>query len=94
MSAASQLFLHGFGQRYDLPIALPVYLFAAAAVVVLSFLMVVLFAGERQGQRAVSYPRRELRFLPQRATIPATVTALRQPDRLRTRLVQSGSTFF
>ena len=63
MRAGSQLFLHGFGQRYDLPIALPVYLFAAAAVVVLSFLMVVLFAGERQGQRAVSYPRRELRFL-------------------------------
>ena len=39
------VFLHGFGQRYDLPGPLFLYLFAAAGVVVLSFVMVVLFGG-------------------------------------------------
>jgi hypothetical protein len=57
------VFLHGFGARYDLPASLSVYLFAAAAVVAISFVMVVVFAGERVGERAVQYPRRELRFL-------------------------------
>ena len=57
------LFLHGFGVRYDLPISLPLYLFAAGAVVAVSFVMVAVFAGEKVGERAVQYPRRELRFL-------------------------------
>ncbi|MDQ6918691.1 MAG: hypothetical protein M3Z98_04950 [Candidatus Dormibacteraeota bacterium] len=52
------LFLHGFGARYDLPGPLFLYLFAAAGVVVLSFVMVVLFAGDKLGEEAVSYPRR------------------------------------
>ena len=51
------LFLHGFGARYDLPGPLLLYLFAAAGVVVLSFVMVVLFAGDRLGEEAVAYPR-------------------------------------
>ena len=34
---------HGFGQRYDLPLPLSLYLFGAAAVVVLSFLVFALF---------------------------------------------------
>jgi hypothetical protein len=55
MSAA--LFLHGFGQRYDLPGPLFLYLFAAAGVVVVSFVMVVLFAGDKLGEEAVAYPR-------------------------------------
>lgn len=55
-----EVFLHGFGQRYDLPIPLAIYLFAAAGVVVLSFVMVVLLAGERLGAEAVAHPRRPL----------------------------------
>jgi hypothetical protein len=51
------VFLHGFGQRYDLPGPLFLYLFAAAGVVVLSFVMVVLFAGDALGEEAVEYPR-------------------------------------
>jgi hypothetical protein len=57
------VFLHGFGVRYDLPASLSLYLFAAAAVVAISFVMVVVFAGERVGERAVQYPRREVRSL-------------------------------
>jgi hypothetical protein len=55
--------LHGFGVRYDLPISLALYLYAAAGVVVVSFVMVALFAGDRVGARAISYPRRESRLL-------------------------------
>ena len=51
------IFLHGFGARYDLPISLALYLYAAAGVVVVSFVMVALFAGDRLGDRAVRYPR-------------------------------------
>ena len=57
------LFLHGFGVRYELPAALSLYLFVAAAVVAVSFVMVVVFAAEKVGEQAVQYPRRELRFL-------------------------------
>lgn len=53
----TRLFLHGFGQRYDLPGPLFLYLFAAAGVVVLSFVVVVLFAGDELGEEAVEYPR-------------------------------------
>jgi len=53
----SRLFLHGFGARYDLQGPLFLYLFAAAGVVVLSFVMVVLFAGDKLGEEAVSYPQ-------------------------------------
>jgi hypothetical protein len=49
--------LHAFGPRYDLPISLALYLYAAAGVVVVSFVMVALFAGDRTGDRAVRYPR-------------------------------------
>ena len=38
------ILLHGFGQRYDLPIGLALYLFAAGGVVLISFVLVVLFA--------------------------------------------------
>ena len=53
-------YLHGFGARYDLPIALSLYISAAAAVVVVSFLLVAVFAGGRLGEEAVRYPRRDL----------------------------------
>ena len=52
-----RFFLHGFGQRYDLSGPLFLYLFAAAGVVVLSFVMVVLFGGDKVGQDAVAYTR-------------------------------------
>jgi hypothetical protein len=52
-----RLFLHGFGARYDLQGPLFLYLFAAAGVVVLTFVMVVLFAGDKLGEEAVAYPR-------------------------------------
>jgi hypothetical protein len=52
------ILLHGFGQRYDLPISLALYLYAAAGVVVISFVLVYLFAGEQVGAKATQYPRR------------------------------------
>jgi hypothetical protein len=57
------LFLHGFGQRYDLPIGLALYLYAAGGVVFLSFILVVLFAGDQVGARATAYPRRAVSWL-------------------------------
>jgi len=57
------VFLHGFGPRYDLPGPLFLYLFAAAGVVVVSFVMVVLFAGDKIGEEAVAYPRRRAPWL-------------------------------
>ena len=56
-------FLHGFGARYDLQGPLFLYLFAAAGVVVVSFVMVVLFAGDKLGEEAVAYPRRHAAWL-------------------------------
>jgi hypothetical protein len=49
---------HGFGQRYDLPLPLSLYLFGTAAAVVLSFVVVGLFARHAPGVR--SYPRIDL----------------------------------
>ena len=57
------ILLHGFGQRYDLPIGLALYLFAAGGVVFISFVLVVLFAGEQVGAKAIEYPRRALPWL-------------------------------
>lgn len=62
MSSAA-IFLHGFGQRYDLPISLALYLYAAGGVVVISFVLVVLFAGDQVGARAVAYPKRAVSVL-------------------------------
>ena len=60
---SAQILLHGFGQRYDLPIGLALYLFAAGGVVFISFVLVVLFAGDQVGARAIEYPRRALPWL-------------------------------
>src|SRR5262249_61863006 len=49
---------HGFGQRYDLPIPLSFYLAGAAAVVVVTFLIVALFV--REVPRAHAAPRIDL----------------------------------
>jgi len=55
--------LHAFGQRYDLPISLALYLYAAAGVVVISFVMVAVLAGDRLGEKAVRYPTRPAPWL-------------------------------
>jgi hypothetical protein len=60
---AAGIFLHGFGARYDLPISLALYLSAAAGVVVISFVLVVLFAGDQVGPKALQYPRRPVKRL-------------------------------
>ncbi|HLF22782.1 MAG TPA: hypothetical protein VI565_02595, partial [Burkholderiales bacterium] len=49
---------HGFGQRYDLPLPLSLYLFGAAAAIVVSFIIVGLFVRDRP--RAQTYPRLDL----------------------------------
>ena len=64
------IFLHGFGPRYDLPAPLFWYLFAAGGVVVVSFVLVVVFAGDQVGARAVQYPRR---------AVPALLPIARSP---------------
>jgi hypothetical protein len=63
MNLAFAILLHGFGPRYDLPIARALYLYAAGGVVFISFVLVVLFAGERVGDKAITYPRREVPWL-------------------------------
>jgi len=64
------ILLHGFGPRYDLPIARALYLYAAGGVVFLSFVLVVLFAGERVGSKAIEYPRRAAPWLLRLARSP------------------------
>jgi hypothetical protein len=54
------ILLHGFGLRYDLPISLALYLYAAAGVVVISFVLVALFTGDQVGAKALQYPRRSM----------------------------------
>src|SRR6266705_2188957 len=53
--AATSAAAHGFGQRYDLPLPLSLYLFGTASAVVLSFVVAGLFM--RQPSQAQSYPR-------------------------------------
>jgi hypothetical protein len=57
------ILLHGFGPRYDLPAPLLYYIFAAGGVVLISFVLVVVFAGDQLGAKAVQYPRRVMPFL-------------------------------
>ena len=46
---------HGFGQRYDLPIPLPFWVFGAGATILLSFALVAVFARGTAG--SFRYPR-------------------------------------
>lgn len=50
---------HGFGQRYDLPVPLWLYLYGAAGTVALSFLLISLFVGEKHTLHN-GYPRYNL----------------------------------
>jgi hypothetical protein len=63
VTLAIGILLHGFGPRYDLPIAEWLYLYGAAGVVAISFVLVVVFAGDKVGSKAVEYPRRRAPFL-------------------------------
>ncbi len=74
---------HGFGARYDLPVPLWLYLFGSAAAIVLSFVVVGLFAGEGGGGRG--YPRFDLlRLAPFRAVFAS------RPFLLGVRLVSAA----
>lgn len=66
----THILLHGFGQRFDLQVPLYLYLFAASGVVFLSFVLVVLFAGDTSDRERISYPRREVRWLTRIARTP------------------------
>jgi hypothetical protein len=68
--SVTAILLHGFGQRYDLPISLALYLYAAAGVVVISFVLVVLFTGDQVGAKALQYPRRPAPMLASIARTP------------------------
>ena len=57
-SLALPVHAHGFGQRYDLPLPLSLYLIGTAVAVVLSFVIVGLFARRTPGARG--YPRIDL----------------------------------
>ena len=54
----STAFAHGFGDRYDLPVPLGLYMSAAGAAVVLSFVVIGIFATRDIGDR---YPQKNLR---------------------------------
>ncbi|HKC18664.1 MAG TPA: hypothetical protein VKE27_03440 [Candidatus Dormibacteraeota bacterium] len=66
----TDILLHGFGPRYDLPISTALYLYAAGGVVFISFVLVVLFAGDRVGPNATDYPRRPVPWLVPAARSP------------------------
>ena len=70
MIQGAGILLHGFGQRYDLPISLALYLYAAAGVVVISFVLVALFTGDQVGAKALQYPRRPAPMLASIARTP------------------------
>ena len=59
---AHPAFAHGLGQSYNLPIPLWLYLFGAGAAVLVSFVPIALFSGERKGgeDAPYRYPRFDL----------------------------------
>ena len=59
---AGTAYAHGFGERYDLPLPLNLFLVGAAATVAASFVILSLFVRGVSGQ--VSYPRRNLLGVP------------------------------
>jgi len=67
---SAEILLHGFGQRFDLQVPLYLYLFAACGVVFLSFVLVVLFAGDPSGTAGTGYPRRVVPWLTRVARSP------------------------
>jgi len=74
---ASSAAAHGLGQRFDLPLPLWLWVTGAGATIVLTFLVIAIFMGERSVE--VSYPQWDLRrFGPMRwIAHPATTGAIR-----------------
>ena len=60
--AASPVYAHAFGQRYDLPIPLSYFLIGAAATVALSFVVIAMFV--QKGGERFAYPRLNLLRVP------------------------------
>ena len=58
MIQLGHFFLHGFGQRYDLPLPLSLYLVGTAAAIVFSFVVVGLFV--RRAPPSEAYPHLDL----------------------------------
>ena len=56
--AASPAYAHGFGQRYDLPVPLNMFLIGAGATVALSFVVIGIFVGRESNE--YRYPKRNL----------------------------------
>jgi hypothetical protein len=57
------ILLYSFGPRYDLPLPLSTFMWAGAAVVGISFIMMTVFASHRTGPTATQYPSREVAAL-------------------------------
>jgi hypothetical protein len=49
--SATPAFAHGFGQRYDLPLPLTLWVSAAGLTIVISFVVVAMFMGEQKTAR-------------------------------------------
>ena len=76
--AAGTAHAHGFGERYDLPLPLNLFVVGAAATVAASFVVLSLFV--RGGTGLVSYPRRNLLRVPVLGSVlssPALIEVLR-----------------
>lgn len=70
LSSAQPAFAHGIGRSYDLPLPVWLYLYGAAAAVLVSFIPISLFADQRQAPQ--SYPRFNLlQIRPLRALLTA-----------------------
>ena len=79
-ASAGPALAHGFGESYNLPVPLWLYLYGAAAAVVLSFVPLAMFADKERDAAAYRYPRFDLfRIRPLRALLNARplVTGLR-----------------
>src|SRR5215212_5604857 len=63
LAGAPPALAHGFGPTYDIPIPLWLYLYGAAAAVVLAFLPLVLFS-RKERDSAYQYPRFDLFRVP------------------------------
>lgn len=61
-TGSSPAYAHGFGERYDLPIPLNMFLIGAAVTVIVSFVAIGLFVGRRSS--GLSYPRLNLLSVP------------------------------
>ena len=60
--ATSPVYAHGFGERYDLPLPLNMFMIAAAAAVAASFVVIGLFVNKQPGE--FRYPTLNLLAVP------------------------------